>query len=218
MKALLTSLLLATLIFSCADESKSTTDTKEIPEKEVKKDCTYALMPRAAASVEWTAYKLTNKVGVSGSFEKVRVGGNKNISANVSDILMGSQFNIATKSINSKNKERDVKIGASFFGAMEGGDNITGKIISAKGTNNVGKCEALLKMNGVEKSVAMDYTVEGENVTLTTTINLSNWNGDEAVASLNKVCSEKHKGEDGKSILWPDVDVKITSRLKKVCQ
>ncbi len=58
-----------------------------------------------------------------------------------------------------------------------------------------------------------------KNTTLGTTerVGGANWNGDDAIASLNKVCEYLHKGEDGVSKLWSVVELNIEAILNKNC-
>ena len=67
MKNLLYTLTLATLIFSCSSQPKTDT-TAEIKIDEKKASCTYALISGGNASVNWTAFKFTEKVAVGGTF------------------------------------------------------------------------------------------------------------------------------------------------------
>jgi len=217
MKKLFFGILSLALLYSCSADPKTDSTAGTNAEKNKKAECTYAILPQATANVEWTAFKFTEKTGVGGTFDKVRVAGNKNMSTNVTDILNGAQFIILPNSVNSKNPERDAKISEHFFGSMIDANNLSGKIVNAKGTNNVGQCEALLKMNGVEKAVDLAYKISGDQVTLTGKMNVNTWNGQKALSALNGVCDLLHKGADGQSKLWPDVDLKIMTNLKVVC-
>jgi len=101
MKNLLFGLLAATLLYSCSADPKNDTSGENKSEETKKAACTYSIMPQSTAAISWTAFKFTDKVGVGGTFDKVRIGGNKNISANVTDIINGAQFIIVPESVNS---------------------------------------------------------------------------------------------------------------------
>jgi hypothetical protein len=160
MKHLLYIIILATLTFSCSSEPK-TENITEKKNEEKKASCTYALGPGGSASVNWTAFKFTEKVGVGGTFDQCRVGGNKNITEDLPGLINGTQFIILTGSINSKNPERDTKIVKSFFGAMTGGDNISGIIKDAKGTNRGKGCESCIYVKGRRTFVIRKYRLGG---------------------------------------------------------
>ena len=49
---------------------------------------------------------------------------------------------------------------------------------------------------------------------MTTVLHTPDWNADAGLAALNNECEELHKGEDGISKLWPDVNVTVVSRLQ----
>ena len=72
-------------------------------------------------------------------------------------------------------------------------------------------------LNNIEKEVTLDYKVNDNKISLIGEIDLANWNGDDAIASLNKVCEDLHKGEDGVSKLWSVVELNIEASLDKNC-
>ena len=74
-----------------------------------------------------------------------------------------------------------------------------------------------IKMNAVTREIPFTYTVNDAVVELTTSISLSDFNGDDAVSALNTVCDGLHKGPDGISKLWPDIDITVSSTLNKKC-
>ena len=64
-------------------------------------------------------------------------------------------------------------------------------------------------MNRRSKKIPFTYTIEIDSIRLFTNLNLNHWKGEDALKTLNKECYELHKGTDGESKLWPDVDVVI---------
>ena len=105
----------------------------------------------------------------------------------------------------------------SFFGSMSETDMISGKITSMKGNNEIGTALVSLKMNAIFYDQEVEYKIEGDQLTLMGTIDVGNWSGNDAIAALNKVCDDLHKGEDGVSKLWPTVDISIAAMLDKDC-
>tara|TARA_R110002051_G_scaffold104456_3_gene177140 strand:+ start:10137 stop:10361 length:225 start_codon:yes stop_codon:yes gene_type:complete len=55
--------------------------------------------------------------------------------------------------------------------------------------------------------VEYTYSLKNDILFLTIHLDLLKWNGDYVLYSLNKECYDLHKGVDGVSKLWPDVDV-----------
>ena len=75
---------------------------------------------------------------------------------------------------------------------------------------------AALTMNGITHNLPMDIIITDERrVTLTGTMNLADWNALDALASLNKVCFDLHKGPDGVSKTWEDVAIEVKTFLSK---
>ena len=75
---------------------------------------------------------------------------------------------------------------------------------------------ASITMNGETNDIPMDITIADERrVTLVGTMNLKDWNALDALASLNKVCFDLHKGADGVSKTWEDVAIEVSTFLRK---
>ena len=160
-------------------------------------------------SVQWTAYKFTNKVGVPGTFDKVSFS-NKTASGSIENLLNKSELSIQTASVNSNNAIRDFKLDAYFFKVFNTSE-ITGTIFSAQEGEGI----VNLYMNRRSHKTPFTYSIENDTIQLFTNLNLSYWNGEEALTTLNTECYELHKGADGVSKLWPDVDVTIKLPLHK---
>ena len=160
-------------------------------------------------SIIWTAYKFTNKIGVSGTFTNYTFE-NKKTSGTVEDLLSKSKLSIQTATVNSGNPIRDFKLDTYFFKTFNTSE-IRGTISKIK------KYEGIisLTMNGTSKNVPFTYTIENDTERLFTNLNLSFWNGEEALKTLNEECNELHKGTDGLSKLWPDVDITINLPIHK---
>ena len=189
--------------------------TKKVDEA-AEQICFYCYDATAGAQVRWTAFKTNDKVAVAGQFNQVNVTADEK-STKITDVLTSIKFNISTSSINTTNEERDTKIVQSFFGAMDATDIIFGQVKSATGDNTSGTCTFYLTINKVEKEVTLNYTVEEATIQLIGEIDLTNFSGENAIASLNNICKDLHKGTDGVSKTWPNVELSIETILKKVC-
>lgn len=163
----------------------------------------------SGTTVIWTAYKFTDKVGVKGSFDKF-VLSPKTKSGSVENILQASRLSINTMSVNSDNNIRDPKLKESFFKIFHT-DTIRGEILKA----NQNKGTLALEMNSITKNIPFSYSLKTDTIFISTTIDLKEWNGEEAISTLNKVCYDLHKGTDGISKLWPDVSVSIKLPVNK---
>ena len=137
--------LFAVGLNACGNEEKhdKTVNTEEVA---IEKACTYNL-DATSVKVNWTAFKLTEKKGVGGTFDNVIISGISE-SESVLGAVTNATFEIQTATVNSDNPPRDLKIANSFFGTMENTELITGKIISLE-ENGTGM--VLLKLNNVVK-------------------------------------------------------------------
>jgi polyisoprenoid-binding protein YceI len=184
--------------------------------KAVPGNCTYEY-DGATTTLQWTAYKFTEKAGVKGSFSSIKAEGMTTASS-APGVFNALKFVIDTKSVDTKNPDRDQKIAEKFFMTMKNGDAIRGSVVS---TNN-DSAIIRLAMNDMEKEVkAQLSTVPAGSATrliLKAELNMEDWNAGASIAALNEVCKELHTGKDGLTKLWPDVSLEIITDLKTSCQ
>ena len=214
MKKTTISLLSAIAFFavSCGEKTEETHEEEVKVEKTEK--CTYSLNAESV-EVNWTAFKFTNKTGVGGKFDSVVVAGTSE-SKTINDAVVNTTFEIFTASVNSANPDRDAKLANGFYGSMNNSDVISGQIMSV---NEGGSGVVKINMNGVEKEAPFNWEFSEENVfTLTTNINVPDWEAQASLDTLNQMCYDLHTGEDGQSVLWPDVDIKVSAAFDKKCE
>lgn len=191
----------------------SKTEKKEI--KLAEEVCNYSYNAESVTA-SWTAFKFTEKAGVGGKFDSVIVSTSGSVDS--PEKMLGElKFEIPISSTNTNNPDRDMKIIEYFFGTLSNTEMISGNIVSAKGNNEEGTAMVNLSMNDKTFQQEVNYKIEGAQVSLMGTIDVGNWNGNDAIAALNKVCDDLHKGEDGISKLWPTVDISIVALLDKSC-
>ncbi len=186
------------LILSCntSEKKKGSQQQGKTDEKEQ----TYSI-DTSGVSIKWTAYKFTDKLGVSGTFDrfylnlKVRSGG-------IEALLKGAEMVIHTNSVNSGDAIRDPKLRNSFFKIFNT-DEIKGELLDAE--NGKGALE--LKMNDQVNATEYSYSLTNDTLFINAHVDLTQWNGKAALDTLNNECYELHTGADGVSKLWPDVDV-----------
>jgi len=207
---------IAFLLVSCSDKTKNKANSEGGSENDsAVEECVFEIQ-NAFTKLEWEAYKTTARVPVKGSFDDIKINAGA-VNSSAKDILNGLSFEIAVGSTNSNNEERDPKIVEHFFGAMMNTDFIKGEITSLDGNDSVGKARIAISMNDMTHAVDADYTIDGVQVKLGCLISLGDWKAETAVQSLNAVCDDLHKGDDGVSKLWPEVQVTVVSTLKKNC-
>jgi hypothetical protein len=206
MKKISILLLVVTFVVTSCKKKKDEATTIETETETVSEK--FVVKPEAT-SVKWTAYKTTAKKGVGGEFSVLNFESKTGNS--VETALNNLSFSIPVRNLITKDESRDAKIKEFFFGKMLDTEFLKG-IITYDGTNY----KAALTMNGVTNNLPLEITVEDERrVTLKGVLNLKEWNALEALASLNKVCYELHKGEDGISKTWEDVAIEVSTYLRK---
>ncbi|AZQ61939.1 YceI family protein [Flammeovirga pectinis] len=195
---------------SCGTSSNKTekSSTTKTEATEAHSHTHYSYDP-AATVVSFTAFKTTDKVGVNGKFEKFDVKTQTTEVENAIDILNGLSFSIPVNSVETNDKSRNGKIVKYFFGTLANTADITGVVKSV----NAGKALVAITMNGITKDVELTAKADKNVVVLKGVIDVVNWNGMDAINALNKICYDLHKGADGKSKLWSDVDLFIKAKL-----
>ncbi|BAV94910.1 YceI family protein [Ichthyobacterium seriolicida] len=160
--------------------------------------------------LKWTAYKTTDKVPVSGLFEEVYISGAEK-SHDLGQSIKNMTFRIPISSINTHDKGRDLKIMKHFFSSMVGTSNIQGYVKEIAENNIVFS----ITLNDTEKDISASYTKREDGVlVISAKMDLLKWNASSSIKSLNAECVDLHKGTDGISKLWNEVDIEIEVDLK----
>ena len=197
------------LMVACGGAEETEDNSSE--EVAVEEVCTYKYDENATI-LTWTAFKLTEKVGVDGSFDEINVVANE--SDNMFGVLTGATFEIPVASVNSQDPVRDPKIKDSFFGTMNETMAITGSVISIDESG----AKISITMNGVTVEYEGTIKVDEETITMNTTIDILDFDGQASIDEIGKVCEAKHTGEDGVNKFWSDVNVAVQTKLIKECK
>jgi polyisoprenoid-binding protein YceI len=202
---LLSATLLTGLLFSCGGNGDKS--TKSSTEK-----CAYSVV-NENCTLEWTAFKFTERKGVTGTFKEINIDG-LDSSEDPKTLIESLSFSIPTSSVETENPERNGKISKQFFGTIST-ENITGEV---KTLGKGGKAVIAIKMNGMSKDVTGDYTLNAGTFVFKAAIDVVDWNAGNGIAALNAICKDLHTGTDGVSKLWSEVDLSFTTVLKKTCK
>ena len=211
-------LIASGFLISCGRESATETVEGATDDPSVTApapECAYTLGDNAT-NVYWTAYKHTGKIAVKGKMDSVVVTGTETASSPI-DALTNANVTIYTASINSKDDIRDKKLREIYFGSMTNTKVISGNLLSWEGSGVEGTCTFNLAMNDTAQQVTGSYIVDDVTVQIRFTIEPSSWGVEDAIAKLGAACAEKHTGEDGETVFWPDVDILIEVALNKEC-
>lgn len=195
---------LSITFIGCKSEQKNEKNT-EVSKTESKKSTAAFVVADASKTISFTAYKTTEKVPVVGEFKEVNII-DKGEGNTIKEAINGTVFSVPIGSLATKDTSRDYKIKKFFFEKMVGTDALTGYFEIADDTSGVVK----LTMNGVTKDVPFTYTIADKTFTMQATMDVTDWNASEALASLNKVCELLHTGADGVSKTWSEVALNIS--------
>jgi len=186
------------------------------PESEQNKSnelvCSYSYN-KTQSTLEWTAFKFTEKSPVKGSFNSINIEGLQK-SEDPKKMIESLQFSIATNSVETQNEERNAKIASLFFKTIHT-ETITGKV---KSLGKDGKAVIVITMNNLSKDVQGTYTLEDGKFSFHATIDVLKWNASEGIQTLNTACKDLHTGADGKSKLWSEVEIAFTTELMMECK
>lgn len=158
--------------------------------------------------VKWIAYKTTDKVPVKGKFNSIKITNSKEAKT-IEEALNGIIFSIPVSSVSTDDKLRDSKIVEFLFGAMKNTEFLSGTFNINESNSSVN-----ITMNGISKTIPIELEKDGQMVTFSKTLNLNDWELKSAIESLNKVCYDLHKGPDGISKTWDEVEIKAVIYLK----
>ncbi|EMY78787.1 YceI-like domain protein [Leptospira weilii serovar Ranarum str. ICFT] len=181
--------------------------------------CTYSY-DHTSTKFGWKAFKFTEKTGVGGSFDKIEVVGTT-AGNSPEKAIQGLKFTIDPNTVNSGNNDRDAKIKSAFFYPLKKNGKIEGKVVSAKlnSDKTTGKGVIALTFNGVVKNLDVSFTLqEGNRLDANAKLELGDFKALTAVEALNQVCKDLHKGKDGVSKLWPEIELTISTQFKADCK
>lgn len=198
---------LITGLTSCGGKEEQTTE--QVKEE---KACFYSYNKEMTV-LEWTAFKFTEKKGVTGTFNEINISGIER-SDDPKKLIESLSFKIPTATVETQNEERNGKIAKLFFGTI-GTEEIKGKV---KSLSDNGKATIQIEMNGMKQDVVGDYTLEEGKFSFNATIDVMKWNGDAGITALNTACKDLHTGTDGKSKLWSEVELSFTTELLSDCE
>ncbi len=206
LRTLFGAMLLTGILASCGGSTEP-----EKQDKEAEQTCLYRYVDNNS-SINFTAFKFTDKTAVKGSFTAFEIEGLKK-SDDPKKLIESLSFSIPVTNASTDNEERDGKIQTSFFQTFKT-EKITGKV---KSLGENGDASVLIKMNAIEKEVMGKYTLNEGMFNFKATIDLNDWNGQEAIKALNTKCKDLHTGPDGKSMLWSEVEIEFATQLLNDC-
>ena len=208
------SICICASFFSCVNEKK--TNKKIEPINKIESDNCLFSTNLKQTQVIWSGYKTTDKIKVTGKFNRFKSAKiqKNNEYKSIQDLIEGLDFVIDVGSSSSGDEIRDSNLKDYFFNLLAKKLTITGKFEKLeKDSVNV-----LLKLFGQEKRFKLQAFYENDLLQIKGTINILNQLGaNKAFESISNKCYELHKGPDGISKTWSDVEVFIKAPIKKNC-
>jgi len=198
--------LFSLLLFALIIGTTSCKESKKQQNNETTKQ--YSVESKTT-TINWTAYKTTEKVPVKGQFTKLNIESSQK-GTSAFEALNNLKFSIPVSSIFSKDTIRDGKLKKFFFGTMKNTSSLTGTI----SMNNETSGSVELTMNGISQNLPITYVISDQMVTMEAVMDLDNWKAQLAIDALNKVCKDLHSGEDGIPKTWSEVKIEIATYLK----
>lgn len=196
---------MSVMLINCTNKS----DEKVVEQHEVKTEATLEEPTEIVegvirkSGVEWTAYKTTDKVAVSGRFDVVLVKDAKEDGKTPQEVLEGANIIASVATLNSDQIDRDQKLKDILFGNMINTSEIKGQLHFREG-----KTFLNLTLNNVSKEYEVKSAFENKTFTIEADVDLMDFNTAKAMEALNQACLELHKGADGISKTWSEVHIK----------
>lgn len=195
-------ILVVAVIVSCGKEKK---EDKKIQQSDI------FTVDVERSSVQWTAYKTTDKLPVKGTFKEIKVL-NMSEGKSAQASLDGLEFEIPVASIYSKDTIRDSKLNTFFFAIMENTLSLKGNFsVEDDKTGNLA-----ISMNGLTKNLPFTYQMSKDTIMIDAKMDLNIWQAQNALESLHQACLQLHTGPDGVSKTWDEVGIsaKILTQIK----
>ena len=202
-------LVLVSLIVACGSEESPTaekTAAASAPVAAAEKapatqNCTYKL---TEAKPGWTAYKFTEKTGVSGSFNTTTLS-SANAGPSLAAAIQGVTMTIDPASVSSGNEGRDMT-------------DLTAGVVAVKGDDKAGTVDVNIGMNGISKTISFPYEMaEDGTLTAKADMEMMDFGLKAAFDSIHTACKLLHTGADGVAKTWTDVALSITAKIAKEC-
>lgn len=154
--------------------------------------------------VKWTGFKTEKKVGVSGTFNDIKLNIKK--SSNFAQFLKSAKVKIASASLESGLVSRNNSIVSTLF-SLSTSKEITGTISKVNSANKT--LTLSLIMNKVAKKVPMTYVVKDSKIVAKGKIDILSFDMKKPFELFAKECFTLHEGKS-----YTDVNIEFTLPYK----
>jgi len=178
--------------------------------------CTYSADTKDVKLV-WTAFKFSDKTAVKGRFNQATVAGTPSAKS-LAALMQNLSMDIDGASVETDNPARNATIQQFFFAKFSPPSKIHAAVARVSGDDTKGAMTVKITMNGVTRAVPFAYTATADGgFEAKASIDMLQFNLKAAHDSLHQACEDKHKGPDGVSKTWTQVDLLLTGKFKKAC-
>ncbi|MDG1849526.1 MAG: hypothetical protein P8I82_03425 [Flavobacteriales bacterium] len=195
--------------FSCGQNQ-----TKKLPSQSTTPTSCEYRFDELNTKVFWAGYKTTDKLKVVGQIKAFETNRTDAYFSSVDSMLNGLNFSLNTASSASGDEIRDSNLKDNFFNLLTDNFQINGHF------SNVQKdsVTAYVAIFGLEKSIEFSHVLVDSVLKLRGTLSLDELGAVKAYQSIQNKCYDLHKGADGISKTWDDVDVLINVPISIKCR
>lgn len=195
-------ILIYCLIIGCSSGEKHSEKNNLEPQKE---NIVYQVDTKNI-KVIWGGFKTTSKIKVVGVFKKFSFDKEGQEFKSIKELLNDLNFEVFTNSSNSGDPIRDANLKNNFFKLLD-------KNFSIKGTFGEPKQDSILTTFHVfpkDQTIKLGYSYKDQLLEIKGKINMATQLGSTiAFNTIHKLCYELHKGVDGISKTWEEVEIHI---------
>ena len=204
-------LLSLSFLLSCNTVQEQNIKVEEKKNETVKPDtCIYSFSD-STIKLFWAGYKTTDKLKVLGSFQEITTNHADQKFSSIEDLVNGMTFSINSKSSESGDPIRDANLRDYFFNYLTDNFQINGHISEY----NDAFVTANIDVLGIDRQVKFSHSVANNVLKMRALISLEELGANIAYSSISDKCYELHKGPDGISKTWDEVNVLIDVPLIK---
>jgi len=187
-------------------------DGHEHDHTEIEETVPVSVYNNSTTTIGFGAFKTTAKKEVKGWFTGFELTG-VNEASDVKEIFKDAVITIDVSTLDTKNEGRNATLLSEFFSKTTSNETITGRVVSFDSTATTAVLE--LTFNDVAKELTFSYELSGDTLLMQSTLNLEDVNGLAALTSISVACDALHKGADGVSKTWNEVNIYLRTVLNK---
>jgi hypothetical protein len=165
-------------------------------------------------NVTWKAYKTLDNIDVKGAFTSVEYVPVAKEGKNFRELLVGSTLQIDTTKIDTGELPLDDALVQMCFKQLKA-TAIKAKIMSMKADKRIkgkpytGKLDVRFTVNGKTLVIPMQYVYEKEIFLAKGSLDLFDFSGRDALASITKECYDTNEGKT-----WNDLSLEFATHIK----